>query len=399
MRAFNLRRRLAVAGTIGATSLIAILGVGVSSAGAVPADPAAGYPSFNTGVVNQVRISGSETTFFMMQRIADLYTSAGLYGCTLNTGVGNTLYNSSFTSSATNANAYCQAGQNISTTDTADNWNRTEVYNGVDNVGSTAGQEQACGNSVLPSPYPVNIARSSKPANTSYCAGLVGAGYAKDAVDPVDFQLNPSALAGAATSSTYSSVNGGLLGPVNLGWEPGDPVNGTANSGTAFQNVSNNDNGGGATSTAYRLWCASGQTHGQITDWGQLTNLGPNIAVPSVQLNGSSNTATTSYPIATGLTFPLSITDLTTPGNLPGSTTVTGATPIVNGSGVTIGDTLTLNNPANTTAKDNLRITNGSTTLPVGSGGYIGLAVNIVGVNPNSGTESTLGQLRQQRHR
>jgi hypothetical protein len=51
---------------------------------------------------------------------------------------------------------------------------------------------------------------------------------------------------------------------------PGDPVNGPY-TGTPFTNVANNDNGGGAASTAYRLWCATDSS--RITDWGQLTNL------------------------------------------------------------------------------------------------------------------------------
>ena len=77
----------------------------------------------------------------MMQKIGDLYTGAGLYGCTLNAGGEAHLYNATFLPSTTsNANDYCQKNANADTTDTTDNWDRTEVTQGVDSVGSTAGQ-------------------------------------------------------------------------------------------------------------------------------------------------------------------------------------------------------------------------------------------------------------------
>ena len=92
-----------------------------------------------------IRDTGSDTTFFMMQKIGDLYTGAGLYGCTLNSSAGQTLYNSTDPASATtNEEYFCQSGQNISTTDVNDNWDRTEVTEGVDDVGSGAGQNQLC---------------------------------------------------------------------------------------------------------------------------------------------------------------------------------------------------------------------------------------------------------------
>ncbi len=119
-------------------------------ASAAPADPPGGAtpvaPHFYNGNVEGIRDTGSDTTFFMMQRIGDLYTGAGLYGCTLNSSAGQTLYNSSDPASATtNEEFFCQSGQNVSTTDVNDNWDRTEVTQGVDNVGSGAGQNQLCG--------------------------------------------------------------------------------------------------------------------------------------------------------------------------------------------------------------------------------------------------------------
>jgi hypothetical protein len=46
-----------------------------------------------------------------------------------------------------------------------------------------------------------------------------------------------------------------------------------------FQDISNNDNGGGTSSTAWRLYCDT--TASRITDWGQLTNLTGSTVVGS----------------------------------------------------------------------------------------------------------------------
>jgi hypothetical protein len=299
-----LGRRLAVAGSAGFAVLIAATGVGMGTAGAaVPADPPGGStpvaPSFLNGRVEAIRGTGSDTTFFVMQKIGDLFTGAGLYGCTLNNGTEGTLYNNALTSTTANQQSYCESNGSTDTTDTADNFDRTEVSEGVDDVGSGAGQSQLCG--TINSPLPVDFARSSKPAGTA-CTTMVGTGYAKDAVPALDLpNVNPGATYGAVSSSSpYASVNGGLIGPVAAGWLPGDPLNGPY-TGTPFTNVSNNDGGGGAGSTAYRLWCATGST--RITDWGQLTNLsgsetvgnGTPIGIPIriVGVNPSSGTVAT----------------------------------------------------------------------------------------------------------
>ena len=466
MRTSSLRHRLAVATTIGAAALIATVGMGGVASAATPSDPAGGatpaYPSFNNGNVEGIRGSGSDTTFFVMQKLSDLYTGAGLYGCTLNTAAGQTLFNWSapltapanqqttcqgtwlqenvvFTSgqatitlqsggnfpaitagtaiqapaayltsgttvlsgggtntltlsntalaSSTGTPAETQVGiqtgvtANVSTTDTVDNWNRTEVTQGVDDVGSGAGQNQLCGS--VNSPLPVDFARSSKPAGscaTGYTGVLVGTGYAKDAVPAVDFQnVNPSAFGATANTSPYASVNGGLIGPVAKGWLPGDNVAGPY-SGTAFSNVYNNDNGASSTnptSTAYRLWCASGGTGatGQITDWGQLTNLGPNLQVVNVTENGTAT-------VTVSGTFPSAVANgqTVTGPNIPSGTTV------VSGAGT---NTLTLSAAAtgsSTTATLTFAI---GTTLSVGNGAPIGLPIRIVGVNASSGTTFT----------
>ena len=226
MQKHRLRTGVVRAVAIGAAALSATLIVGAGVASAAPADPPGGAtpvaPHFYNGNIEGIRDTGSDTTFFMMQKIGDLYTGAGLYGCTLNSSAGQTLYNSSDPASATtNLEYFCQSGQNVSTTDVNDNWDRTEVTGGVDDVGSGAGQNQLC--QALSTPLPVDFSRSSKPA--SGCATLVGTGYAKDGVAIVGYPVNPTTY-GTSTTAPYSSINGGVVGPVALGWLPGDPNNG-----------------------------------------------------------------------------------------------------------------------------------------------------------------------------
>jgi hypothetical protein len=376
----RLRSHLARAAAIGFAGLTAslVVGAGVASA-ATPADPLGGAipvaPHFYNGNVEGIRGTGSDTTFFMMQKISDLYTGAGLYGCTLNTGASQTLYNSSDPTSATgNEEFFCQSGMNSSTTDVNDNWDRTEVTEGVDDVGSGPGQSQLC--SALSTPLPVDFSRSSKPAGTA-CTGLVQTGYAKDGVPVVDYPVNPN-LYGTSTLSTspYASINGGVIGPVSKGWLPGDSATGPY-SGTALTDINNNDGGGGAGSTAYRLWCATDST--QITDWGSLTNLGPNVLVPNATETSGSST------VGTVGTEPSSVVGKTISGTgIPSGTTVSsvGATSI------------TVSNSATSSGTNNLTVAFGSKQA-VGQGGPIGVPIRIVGLNTGSGTEATFASFAE----
>src|SRR3984885_9518066 len=132
MHKHKLRTSVVRAAAIGAAALSATLIVGAGVASAAPADPPGGAtpvaPHFYNGNVEGIRDTGSDTTFFMMQKIGDLYTGAGLYGCTLNSSAGQTLYNPADPASATtNLEYFCTSGQNVSTTDVNDNWDRTEV--------------------------------------------------------------------------------------------------------------------------------------------------------------------------------------------------------------------------------------------------------------------------------
>ena len=376
MHKHKLRSHVARAAGFGTVVITAALVVGAGVASAAPPDPQGGAvpvaPHFYNGNPTAIRDAGSDTTFFIMQKIADLYTGAGLYGCSLNTSAGQTLFNSSDpASSSSNVNFFCQSGANIATTDVNDNWDRTEVAGGTDLIGSGGGQNQLCG--AAPSPLPVDFARSSKPAGTA-CSTLAQTGFAKDGVPIIDYPVSPTTY-GTSTTAPYSSINGGVVGPVSSGWLPGNAVGGPY-TGTALSDISNADNGGAANSTAYRLWCASNAT--RITDWGQLTNLGPALQVQGVSTTSGSPTVTVSG------SFPSTVAagDAVSGPGIPAGTTVSSVS----------GGTATLSGNATSTGTPTLVFTTAS-NLAVGQGSPIGVPIRIVGVNTASGTEATLRQL------
>jgi len=335
---------------------------------AAPADPTGGAnpvaPHFYNGNVEGIRNTGSETTFYLMQKIADLYTGAGLYGCTLNSGAGESIYNTSDpAANPTNENYFCQANQNVATTDVSDNWDRTEVTEGADDAGSTGGQDQLCG---AASPLPVDFARSSEPAGTA-CSDMVETGYAKDGVPAIDYPVNPANF-GTSTTAPYDAINGGVIGPVAQGWLPGDPTGGPY-SGTALSDVSNV---GGTGSLAYRLWCATDTT--RISDWGQLTNLGPSLDVVGV------TTASGSPIISVSGGFPAPVAagqSVSGPGVASGATVLS----------VAEGE-ITLSAAATSTSTGASLVFGIGTTLSEGDGVPVGIPIRVAGVNAGSGTEA-----------
>jgi hypothetical protein len=375
----KLRRYAARAVAVGSVAVTAALTIGAGVASAAPSDPVGGAnpvaPHFYNGNVEAIRGSGSDTTFFLMQRVSDLFTGAGLYGCTLNADTGANYNTSDPAPSTANEQFFCQVTDNVATTDVNDNWDRTEVAQGTDDVGSGAGQGQLCGS--IDTPLPVDFARSSKPAGSIAGCNMVETGYAKDGVPIIDYPVNPSTF-GTSTSSAYSSINGGVVGPVANGWLPGDPTGGPF-SGTKLTNIANNDNGGGINSTAYRLWCATNNgssVTNQITDWGQLTNIGPNLLIDNV----STSSGSASVSISSG-NFPSTVVA----GDAVKGTGIPSGTTVVSGAGT---GTLTLSNSATATGTPNLSFTTAS-KLAAGQGLPVGIPVRLMGVNGASGTEAT----------
>jgi len=423
-------------------------------------------PHFYNGNVEQIRGTGSDTTFFMMQRVSDLFTSAGLYGCTL-ASQGDTAYNTTDQTALAAGSSnqfFCKSGANVDTTDVNDNWDRTEVAQGVDDVGSTAGQQQLC--NALNTPLPVDFSRSSKGLASNAGCTLTPTGYAKDGVPILEqYAMDPGDIGtGTSTTYPYNDINNGAVGLVTGGWLPGDNVNCTptlsssgqpqsagANgfcSGAPALQINNNDGGGGAGSTAYRIWCATDTT--RISDWGALTNLGPNLEV-QVALTSGSQTATIDRQDSGVLTTsgsqlvvdpfaePSDVGDSISGANIPAGATITAyhissattpteftissvggatgtqalpgetvtlsgmsfpstvaATDPISGpdipTGTTVssvsGGTLQLSNPASNTANDVARITT-TGTLAIGAGVPINVPLRVMGVNGSSGTEAT----------
>ena len=377
-------RQSVLGAAVGLAALTVSLMVAGTASATVPADPPGGAvplaPHFYNGNVEGIRSAGSDTSFFLMQRLGDLYTGAGLYGCTLNNAAGNPLFNSSDPASSTsNEEYYCESGQNISTTDVNDNWDRTEVSEGVDDIGSGPGQSQLCG--ALASPLGVDFARSAKPAGTA-CSTLAEAGFAKDGIPVVDYPLDPAAY-GTSTTAPYSSINGGVVGDVAEGWLPGNPTDNSANTGTALTDIENNDNGGGANSTAYRLWCVQTPatspvtSSSEISDWGQLTNLGPSLLVYDATVTSGSATISVNPDVVGN--FPTSLTgDAITGPGIPSGTTISSVS----------GSTAILSNTATASGTPNLTVTMTS-KLAVGQGLPVGIPIRILGINTSSGVEST----------
>ena len=143
------RRGISFAAVAGLAGLTALLSASTVASAAPPTDPLGGAvpvaPHFFNGNVEGIRSAGSDTTLFLLQKIGDLYTGAGLYGCTLNSAAGQTLYNTSDPASTTSNEEFCRSGQNQSTTDVNDNWDRTEVTEGVDDRSHVGGQRAELG--------------------------------------------------------------------------------------------------------------------------------------------------------------------------------------------------------------------------------------------------------------
>ncbi len=316
--------RLATAGgLVCAAVAIMIVGVGTASATTPPSSPA-----WITGTVQTDRSAGASTTFYLLQKISNLYNQAALFGCTLSSDDYRCLDDTAPYNSTNDPD-------NPATTDYTDNYDRTEEVTGVDEDGSGAGQAQLCDNNQGPNnaatPFPVDFARSGSGISSSEDSTCIAAekedNFAADAVDLLTFYVNPSVY-GAATSTVsgydYSAVNGGEIGDVAQGWIPpadipaGEAADGTesltcdaSKTGTfgQFGNGYNNcagypfydldnttetfanggDGGGtGAGSIAYAIWCQSPSIT-PITDWGQLTNVGPfTSGLPSVAVGSGT---------------------------------------------------------------------------------------------------------------
>jgi hypothetical protein len=353
-----LRGHLTTAAIAGAAAMVV---AGTLGAGVAGAAPNAGAPQFNSQQASAlIRGSGSDTTFFMMQKIGDLYTQAGLYGCQLSNAAGQSLFGGG-SSVTTNLFQVCQTAE-IATTDEVDNFNRVEVVQGVNDVGSGAGQRQLCSSENKPVGLAVDFARSSKTSSNIAGCNEQQLGYAKDGVPIVDFPtINPSTFGtstfGSASLATvglngkaaypnvaYNTINGGVVGPVANGWLPGDNPAGTSNKGTEVT-----------------VDTVSGSPIAMV-------DAATGSATPASIANGQAVTD----PFAT-----LGVTPFgagTTVSGAPGASTIT------------------MSGNATTTGTYTLTFATGLPKLAQGSGIPVGVPVRIVGVNTASGTTFTFAR-------
>jgi len=206
-----------VAGIVSMAASAALL-AGMLIASPASAGTTGVSPQWYTGQVNQDRVAGSETTYYVTNALFDLYNQSSLYGCTLAADKKT-----------------CMLTSDNSSTDTRDNYDRNEFTNG-EGIGSTAGIAQLCGGA---SPFPVDAARSSRQVKTTECG--VGESFAVDSVLPLIYP-NVS-IAGLASTTTNTCTTGtcqaAQIGPASEGWRPGDPFGGPY-TGTSTVNAIDN---------------------------------------------------------------------------------------------------------------------------------------------------------------
>jgi hypothetical protein len=236
-------KRLVMAGAI-TTSVALLLGTGVGQAATLGQ-----YPQFFTPGVNQFRTTGSETTYYVMNAVGNLYSQSSIYGCTLSS--------TDFRTCVTTADG--------SATDTLDDYSRNEFING-EGIGTGKGIGQLCGNNGTGG-LTVDFARGSRaPGASDNCPSAVGLEFARDSVVGVVFPFhNKTAVTCTGTCSASQ------VGPVAAGWRPGDPLGGPY-SGVAVTNIDNTAQvPGSGHSLAFEIYCDT-TTSFKISDWGQLND-------------------------------------------------------------------------------------------------------------------------------
>lgn len=256
---FRMSRRILAAGAV-ATSIATLLGPGMAHAATLGT-----APQFFTPGVNQFRATGSETSYYVMNAVGNLYSQSSIFGCTLDSTNWRT----------------CVTTGDGSATDTLDNYSRNEFING-EGVGTGNGIKQLCG-TVPTGGLTVDFARGSRaPTANDNCPNAVGLEFARDSVVGLDFPFHNTTTIACAAGMTCTAQQ---IGPVAAGWRPGDPLAGPY-SGNAFSNIDGQGNSNfGGNSLAYEMYCDKTGAFA-INDWGQLTDktkpvgLGTPIGVP-----------------------------------------------------------------------------------------------------------------------
>lgn len=189
-----------------AGAILAVAAVGSSlfpggTAGAIPPSPPnpSGGPLLFNGVTNQSRGAGSDTTYFQIVALADLYNGAP--GCKV-------------PSTAADGTDWSECNDDTASSVLTENFDHDEISNAAPfGVGSSAGLDQLCGN--LVTTLPVNFARSSRiPTVAADCAGLTATAFARDGFSFVQWENNRRAWVTNASNQV-------LQGPPASGCLPG----------------------------------------------------------------------------------------------------------------------------------------------------------------------------------
>ena len=232
-------KRLAPLGAA-AVSMALLIGTGPAQANTLGQPPQ--YP---TAGMNQFRAAGSETTYYVMNAVGNLFSQTSVYGCTLNTLDNRTCNNTAGDGSAT---------------DSFDDYSRNEFVNGA-GIGSGAGVKQLCAASNTGG-LVTDFARMSRAPKSSECGGkAIGLQFAWDSIPALVFPFHNTAA--ITCTGTCSATQ---IGPVAAGWRPGDAVGGPY-SGVAFNNISNTSSAVlGNNSLAFEIYCDKSTSSRSVSD-------------------------------------------------------------------------------------------------------------------------------------
>jgi hypothetical protein len=134
------------------------------------------------------------------------------------------------------------------------------------------------------------------------------------------------------------------------------------------------------------MWCLAHGSPTSVGDWGQLTNLGPNI---EVNVTTVATSPTITIAASSGTAFPATIAAgnaVTDPFATLGVTPFAAGTTTLGGGG---GATINLSSGATVSGTFTLTFATGAAKLAVGSGVPVGIPIRIQGVNSGSGTSFT----------
>lgn len=165
------------------------------------AGSASALPVNSDAKIQTINGRGSDTTFMMDQKLSDIYVQSE--GCVADTG---------------NANKAlwitCAATQPAGTIGTENYDHDVPVQYDAQTWGSGKGLSALCnqnsvsGSGILADVVPTEIARSSRPPTTSDCTGLLARGYAKDAIAPINWRVQPGSPAVGVSNLTLAQLQG-----------------------------------------------------------------------------------------------------------------------------------------------------------------------------------------------